>query len=657
VDFFIGGGMEKIIKALLKAIPKIVVAIVRGIASGLSKAIKNIFNRGKFDLPPLEMDDAKVEESAKKISRIFTGSSEELFRVLGFEADKRGEDKSITIGRIIGAAFDQGTAKAREGFVSGAGKIKEAWLHAWNNWIEPIVDLHKKAWLWVWNEVMLPFGKKVGEWFDTAMNGMISPFMGFISRGIGSIVGAFLPVLTSAGTALTDLILGFGEILSGIGPTMGKWFKEIQGGISGVMSGIGKFMQGAISGLTFVVTELLGLFKKIPEIIGGIAEGFGSAFLGVFETLKQMGLGILKGMTDFAGGLGSLTDFTDGLNESIKGISVENIFGGGNPFQGQIDGISLKAPGGLWDKFSEMFKGLDPSNLLKKMFKVKGGGTLTVEKLLGIDVPFVKFAEGGLVPGKATVKGDSEANDKILALLSPGEFVIPRSAMQDPLVSKLIGFIQGDLPKMSIGGLVEAFIKGDTEGMKEEAQETFTIPKSVREAGSRVLSQSSQVIGDMSNHFVEQIRSGMSHLGTVFGTLLGNLWSVFGELVASKTREGGLKMIEGTVKRAGFAQGGLVTGPEGAGDVVPAMLTPGEFVMSKSAVDGLGIPNLRAMNQTGSMSGSVTNVAQDIKIVVNAAGGNLSEGFVRQTLMPTVKTELKRASLNGEFIMSERGLR
>ena len=43
------------------------------------------------------------------------------------------------------------------------------------------------------------------------------------------------------------------------------------------------------------------------------------------------------------------------------------------------------------------------------------------------------------------------------------------------------------------------------------------------------------------------------------------------------------------------ATGGQVPGT-GSGDTVPAMLTPGEFVLRKSVVRALGIDNLRAMN-------------------------------------------------------------
>jgi hypothetical protein len=48
----------------------------------------------------------------------------------------------------------------------------------------------------------------------------------------------------------------------------------------------------------------------------------------------------------------------------------------------------------------------------------------------------------------------------------------------------------------------------------------------------------------------------------------------------------------------GYNKGGKVPG-SGTGDIVPAMLTPGEFVMSKGAVDQIGVDNLKEMNAKG----------------------------------------------------------
>ncbi len=44
----------------------------------------------------------------------------------------------------------------------------------------------------------------------------------------------------------------------------------------------------------------------------------------------------------------------------------------------------------------------------------------------------LRKADGGKVPGKAKVKGDSKKNDFVHALLSPGEIVVPRTHSQTP---------------------------------------------------------------------------------------------------------------------------------------------------------------------------------------------------------------------------------
>lgn len=56
-----------------------------------------------------------------------------------------------------------------------------------------------------------------------------------------------------------------------------------------------------------------------------------------------------------------------------------------------------------------------------------GKGMATIMKSM-----FGGMAEGGKVPGKAEVSGDSYSNDKVHALLSPGELIVPRSISRDP---------------------------------------------------------------------------------------------------------------------------------------------------------------------------------------------------------------------------------
>jgi hypothetical protein len=87
------------------------------------------------------------------------------------------------------------------------------------------------------------------------------------------------------------------------------------------------------------------------------------------------------------------------------------------------------------------------------------------------------------------------------------------------------------------------------------------------------------------------------------------------------------KLVDKIVGAAHYAMGGLVApkgyadgGPIYGTDTIPAMLTPGEFVIKKSAVDSIGVGSLNAMNNGTSMGESVYNYS----ITVNANSSDAS---------------------------------
>jgi len=84
-----------------------------------------------------------------------------------------------------------------------------------------------------------------------------------------------------------------------------------------------------------------------------------------------------------------------------------------------------------------------------------------------------------------------------------------------------------------------------------------------------------------------------------------------GALLERRRRtEEALKMLRG------YEQGGSITGPSGI-DKVPAMLTAGEFVMSKGAVDKFGLDTMMSMNAMG----GGTNLPKMIGGMTFAQGG------------------------------------
>jgi hypothetical protein len=85
-----------------------------------------------------------------------------------------------------------------------------------------------------------------------------------------------------------------------------------------------------------------------------------------------------------------------------------------------------------------------------------------------------------------------------------------------------------------------------------------------------------------------------------FTTNIDRINTVLAKIETQKKAQGGL------IYRAG---GGDIFQPKGT-DTVPAMLTPGEFVMQKSAVDRIGAGNLNAMNKGYARGGKVGYYAQ-----------------------------------------------
>jgi DNA repair exonuclease SbcCD ATPase subunit len=82
----------------------------------------------------------------------------------------------------------------------------------------------------------------------------------------------------------------------------------------------------------------------------------------------------------------------------------------------------------------------------------------------------------------------------------------------------------------------------------------------------------------------------------------------------------------GLVKPKYFAMGGYARGT----DTVPAMLTPGEFIMSKYAVDSYGLNNMKSLNN-GTFSGdSVYNYSVSVNVESDANPDQIAQAVMRQ---------------------------
>ena len=111
------------------------------------------------------------------------------------------------------------------------------------------------------------------------------------------------------------------------------------------------------------------------------------------------------------------------------------------------------------------------------------------------------------------------------------------------------------------------------------------------------------------------------------------------QAIADAIKKQGLQnaaKAEGMAKRYGMSSGGVVPKYFAAGgyasgtDIVPAMLTPGEFVMSKYAVEAHGADTMKAINNGSSVGDSVYNYSISVNVKSDSNPDEIARAVMTQ---------------------------
>jgi TP901 family phage tail tape measure protein len=254
-----------------------------------------------------------------------------------------------------------------------------------------------------------------------------------------------------------------------------------------IMKGIPQMVTDLVKAIPTVV---LALIEEVPNLITSLVEAIPGLVASLLESIPKITQKLTELMTDPM----FFINIVKSLFNAIVKIDWLKI--GGNLLKGIWDGLS--GVGNMFKDFgNEVWKGL--KSAFKAVTNFLGDlipnlwGKGRIENWLGFDIPFVRFAQGGIVGGKAKVKGDSPLNDTVPALLSPGEIVVPRS-----VVSKGMGGVNQWLNSLGQAGLstFEAGSGIDMIGGRERHWNPFSwIKKKVEKVGDWIAS--TPVIGDI----------------------------------------------------------------------------------------------------------------------------------------------------------------
>lgn len=177
--------------------------------------------------------------------------------------------------------------------------------------------------------------------------------------------------------------------------------------------------------------EQLAAQQQLANVLAQQRQGaLGQAGAGqdLFGTSGQLTLGQQGQNTQMVGTLGNLQQGQNALQvEEALGRGKLNLAAAQGDQQAEIDAQRINS-------------GVAEQNAAAKAAAFKG-----VTDAAGKAVStFAGMSEGGRVPGKAKVAGDSDENDTVPTMLSPGEVVLPRTVADDPeqaadFVAELLG--------------------------------------------------------------------------------------------------------------------------------------------------------------------------------------------------------------------------
>jgi phage-related protein len=138
--------------------------------------------------------------------------------------------------------------------------------------------------------------------------------------------------------------------------------------------------------------------------------------------------------------------------------------------------------------------------------------------------------------------------------------------------------------------------------------------------------------------------------GGTLGQITGGYLATGGS-VTNYFADGGLLGSANRVNTI-YASNGVFT-PRGT-DTVPAMLTPGEFVVTAGATNG-NLDALKSLNQTGKLPGGGGGITIN-NLTINASSAMDAEK-IRREVVPVILNEIKRETQNGRFVIAKEGIR
>ena len=360
------------------------------------------------------------------------------------------------------------------------------------------------------------------------------------------------------------------------------------------------------------LNQFIGVFTAVRsttrESAETVATGLRTIFSriqrrGTIDTLKQLGINLTDANGKFVGLFQSFRILSSELDKIVqKGDAVTL-----SAITEQLGGI--RQIGKLLPAIRN-FRKAEAAFAEAQTGAVEGLGSDVQKGLTPLIKTFEQIsARFGQLIRTVSESATFQAVAKTLAGLANAFLSVSETLV--PLLPLMLKFATIKLAKGAIG-----FAQGFASSFGGVGRVGATVGGAISGTGSSTVAKQASATSLLST----TVRQLASALAPNTKALTASTKAIIANNIATNSLVRRMSIPTGGLRAKGFASGGLVPG-KGNRDTVPAMLTPGEFVIRKSATQAFGAGNLSGINKyaTGGVVGSITSPFN--MAVLNGLGG------------------------------------
>ncbi len=437
---------DEIIIALVKGSPKIARAIaievpkafakelpgaIRDLFKEAASAIRGDFAKAKVDAKPyldsinkefanfdssMRTNAEGFQKSTSKMLKQFTKQGSGFLKTSGKALEKAGKDSANAIGKAVEDIKVYFTRDLPATLKALPGQFQRA-----------LLDLRTK----IYNAVTGSIRELVNA--PQALRKAVIRIGPDIEEALKSILRKFDALRVEVLTKMTE---GFRNTIILIANTFASTWEKLKTAASSAFEAI---KASILKSLGATVDYIKGIPGEIKAAGSVAIEQIKTAFTSLANSIKDSVNGVITSITDaFNGFITAVQFFIDELpnlpDKIIDGIESAIIAIGDG-----VETLLTSLADTLWTEFQNLGDAivepikqfLKDAGLSGENAAIGGSGKGSVESAIGVDIPGVKFARGGEVPG-------GFPNDSFPSLLTSGENVIDRTTNQ-----KLNAFLDG----------------------------------------------------------------------------------------------------------------------------------------------------------------------------------------------------------------------